>query len=83
MAYIHLQKDKRTGIGSHMEKAIFVGYLEGYKAWRFYNPITKRFVISERAEFDERYYPGLSMKMHQEMNPLPNLLTSDTQEVEF
>ena len=58
-AYVHIQKDKRTGIGSHMEKCIFIGYPEGYKAWKFYNPVTKRTVIAERAEFDERYFPGL------------------------
>lgn len=58
-AYVHVQKDKRTGIGSHMQKCIFVGYPQDYKGWRFYNPVTRRFIISERAEFDERYYPGL------------------------
>ena len=58
-AYVHVQKDKRTGIGSHMEKCVFIGYPDGYKGWMFYNPTTKRTVISERAEFDERYFPGL------------------------
>ena len=58
-AYVHIQKDKRTGIGSHMEKCVFIGYPEGYKGWMFYNPTTKRTVISERAEFDERYFPCL------------------------
>ena len=62
LAYVHVQKDKRTGIGSHMEKCIFVGYPPGYKAWEFYNPITRRFIICERAEFDDRHCPGLSMK---------------------
>jgi hypothetical protein len=52
-AYVHIQKDKRTGIGSHMEKCIFVGYPQGYKGWTFYNPTTKRTIISEQAEFDE------------------------------
>lgn len=41
-----------------MEKCIFIGYPEGYKGWLFYNPNTKRMVISERAEFDERYTWG-------------------------
>ena len=58
-AYVHIQKDKRTGIGSQMEKCVFIGYPEGYKGWMFYNPTTKRTVISEQAEFDERYFPGL------------------------
>jgi len=59
-AYVHVQKDKRIGIGAHMERCIFVGYPPGYKAWKFYNPVTKKFVISERAIFDERYFPGLA-----------------------
>ena len=59
LAYVHVQKDKRGSLGSHMEKCIFLGYLEGYKGWRFYNPVTKRLIISERAVFDERYQPGL------------------------
>ena len=59
LAYVHVQKDKRGPLGSHMEKCIFLGYPEGYKGWRFYNPATKRVIVSERAVFDERYLPGL------------------------
>ena len=51
-----------------MEKCVFVGYPDGYKGWTFYNPITKRTVISERAEFDERYFPGLK---HTPLTPQP------------
>lgn len=59
-AYVHVQKDKRNALGSHMEKCIFIGYPAGYKGWKFYNPTTKKTVISERAEFDERYMLGSS-----------------------
>ena len=59
LAYVHTQKDKRTSFGPHMEKCIFVGYPAGYKGWEFYNPVTRKFIISERAEFDERYFPGI------------------------
>ena len=59
LAYVHIQKDKRKSFGSHMEKCIFVGYPAGYKGWQFYNPVSKKFIISERAEFDERYFPGI------------------------
>jgi Reverse transcriptase (RNA-dependent DNA polymerase)/gag-polypeptide of LTR copia-type/GAG-pre-integrase domain/Integrase core domain len=58
LAYVHVQKDKRKSFGSHMEKCIFVGYPAGYKGWQFYNPVSKKFIISERAEFDERFFPG-------------------------
>lgn len=43
-----------------MEKCVFVGYPSGYKGWKFYNPTTRKFIISERAEFDKRVFPGLS-----------------------
>jgi hypothetical protein len=56
-AYVHIQKDKRPGLGSHMEKCVFIGYPEGYKGWKFYNASTKKTVIAKRADFDERYFP--------------------------
>ncbi|KAJ3495675.1 hypothetical protein NMY22_g19906 [Coprinellus aureogranulatus] len=61
VAYIYIQKDKRKKLESHMEKAIFVGYPAGYKGWEFYNPSARRFIISEHAEFDKRYFPGTKM----------------------
>lgn len=59
LAYVHVQKDKHGALGSHSEKCIFLGYPDGYKGWRFFNPLTKRVIIAERAVFDERYLPGL------------------------
>ena len=52
-----------------MEKCVFIGYPARYKEWKFYNPTTKKVVISERAEFDERYYPGLKRSGS---NPTPS-----------
>jgi hypothetical protein len=40
-----------------MEKCVFIGYPQGYKGWKFYNPTTRKTVIAERADFDERYLP--------------------------
>jgi len=40
-----------------MEKFVFIGYPQGYKGWKLYNPTTKKVVISERADFNERYFP--------------------------
>jgi hypothetical protein len=51
-----------------MEKCVFIGYPDGYKGWMFYNPTTKRTVISEHAEFNERYFPGLK---HTPLTPEP------------
>src|SRR3954470_12483895 len=55
-AYVHIQRDKRGSLGSHMEKCVFVGYPPGYKGWKFYNPTTKHTFISERADFDECFF---------------------------
>jgi transposase InsO family protein len=68
LAYVHVQKDKRKSFGSHMEKCIFIGYPAGYKGWQFYNPVTRKFIISERAEFDERYLPGIKPTL---LNSIP------------
>ena len=57
-----------------MDKCIFIGYPDGYKGWMFYNLTTKRSVISECAEFDERYFPGLK---HTPLMPQPFELPPD------
>ena len=53
-AYVHVQKDKCPALHPHYKKCVFIGYPDGYKGWKFYNPTTKCTVISERADFDER-----------------------------
>jgi hypothetical protein len=42
-AHVLIQKDKRPlgSLGAHMEKCVFIGYPQGYKGWKFYNPLTK------------------------------------------
>ena len=57
-AYVLVQKDKRPlgSLGSHMEKCIFIGYPDGYKAWKFYCPESKKVIISEQADFDECFF---------------------------
>src|SRR6267142_5546375 len=46
-AYVLIQKDKRPlgSLGSHMEKCVLIGYPQGYKAWKFYNPETKKVIV--------------------------------------
>src|ERR1700743_2203741 len=63
LAYVHVKKDKRSGFSPHMQKAIFVGYPSQYKGWEFYNPEAKKFFLSDRADFDERVFPGLSTRL--------------------
>src|SRR6201994_2853397 len=40
-----------------MLPAVFIGYPDGYKGWKFWDPVSKRTFISERAEFDEFSFP--------------------------
>src|SRR6185437_3539350 len=56
---VHIQQ----GFSPHMEKAIFVGYAIQSKGWEFFNPVTKKFLLSDRADFDERVFPGLSTRL--------------------
>src|SRR6266540_6111810 len=37
-----------------------MGNSNSYKGWKFYNPTTQKYFISERAEFDECIFPGLA-----------------------
>jgi len=39
-----------------MEKCIFLGYPDGYKGWKFYNPSTWHTIILERAELNEELF---------------------------
>ena len=73
VAYVHVQRDKRSSLGSHMDKCIFIGYPDGYKGWKFYNPQTKKVIISERADFDERFtYDGAPLQTKDHYVPDPS-----------
>ncbi|PIL30817.1 hypothetical protein GSI_06985 [Ganoderma sinense ZZ0214-1] len=41
----------------HMHKCIFIGYPDGTKAWKFWNPAVKKVIISLHAVFDEQCFP--------------------------
>src|SRR6201992_3493146 len=90
-AFVHVQKDKRSGIHSHIQRCIFIRYPTGYAAWKFYNPVTKKVVISERAEFDERHFPALKQKVNllvlpvvasPAINPIPDAQLDDIDDLE-
>jgi hypothetical protein len=57
-AYVLIQEGQATAWEpwTHMEKCMFIGYPQGYKGWKFYSPVTKKVVISERTDFDECYF---------------------------
>jgi Reverse transcriptase (RNA-dependent DNA polymerase) len=60
LAYVLIHKDKRKALQPHSKKCIFVGYPDGVKAWKFWDPVEKKIIISSHAVFDERCFPGNS-----------------------
>src|SRR6201992_164390 len=63
LAYVHIKKDKRSGLSAHMEKAIFVGYPAQFKGWEFFNPVSKKVLVSDRADLYETVFLGLSPRL--------------------
>ena len=53
-SYVLIQRDKQPlgSLGVHMKKCIFIGYPQGYKAWKFYNPVTKK--VQSRTNKDDK-----------------------------
>ncbi|CAL5368353.1 unnamed protein product [Camellia sinensis] len=53
IAYAHVPDEKRKKLDDKGEKCIFLGVSEHSKAYKLYNPITKKIVISRDVIFDE------------------------------
>ena len=53
MAYIKRLRPHIIKLDDRGQKVVFIGYEDGSKAYRFYDPSTKRFHISRNAIFDE------------------------------
>ena len=53
VAYAHVPEEMRRKLDERSHKCIFIGYSEEYKAYRLYNPITKKYVISRDVVFKE------------------------------
>ena len=64
-AYVHVQKDQRKSLEPHSLKCIFLGYPDGYKGWKCYDPLSKKVVISRDVIFDECSFPGLVVRESQ------------------
>ncbi|KAJ2911394.1 hypothetical protein MD484_g9021, partial [Candolleomyces efflorescens] len=41
---------------------IFIGFAEGYKGWKVYNPVIKKVLVARDIVFQEDVFPGLSLK---------------------
>ena len=44
-AYMHVPKEKRRKLENKAEKCIFVGYKDGIKGYKLWNPITRKFAV--------------------------------------
>ena len=53
VAYAHIPDQLRKKLDSKGEKCIFIGYSEESKAYRLYNPSTKKFFVSRDVQFIE------------------------------
>ena len=54
VAYAHILDQKRTKLDDKGEKCIFLGVSEQLKAYKLYNPNTKKIIISHDVAFDEK-----------------------------
>ncbi|KAG9454135.1 hypothetical protein H6P81_007039 [Aristolochia fimbriata] len=56
IVYAHIPEQIRKKLDDRGQKCIFVRYDFKTKAYKLYNPITKKFIISRDIEFDEEDY---------------------------
>ena len=64
-AYVHVPKEKRSKLDNKDEKCIFIGYKDGMKGYKLWNPITKKTVYSRDVVFWE-----VKEVPRQEVNPM-------------
>ena len=68
-AYVHVQKPHRQGLQSHTRNCIHLGFEDGYKGWKCYDPQTKSIVVSRDVIFDEAVSPGLTQSEDMQLAP--------------
>jgi len=54
VAYAHMPKERRGKLDDKGEECIFTHYNEKSKAYKLYNPITKKTIISKDVVFNEQ-----------------------------
>jgi hypothetical protein len=52
-AYVHVPKENRSKLDKNVEKCIFIGYKDGVKVYKIWNPETKKTVYSRDVVFIE------------------------------
>lgn len=54
IAYVHVPSQRRQKLDDNCLKCIFVGYSVESKAYRFYDPLAKKIIVSRDVIFDEQ-----------------------------
>jgi hypothetical protein len=52
-AYVHVPRENRSNLDKKAEKCIFIGYKDGLKGYKLWNPETKKVVYSRDVVFRE------------------------------
>jgi hypothetical protein len=52
-SYVHVPKENRSKLDKKVEKCIFIGYKDGLKGYKLWNPETKKVVYSQDVVFRE------------------------------
>jgi hypothetical protein len=52
-AYVHVPKENESKLDNKVEKCIFIGYKNGIKGYKLWNPITKKIVCNQDVVFRE------------------------------
>ena len=53
IAYSHIPREKRKKIDDKNKKCIFIGYSDGTKGYKLYNPETRKLIMSRDVQFLE------------------------------
>lgn len=56
IAYSHVPDERRKKLDDKSKKCIFMAYNERFKAYKQYNPIAIKFILSRDAKFNEEEY---------------------------
>ena len=60
--HVNVLRKDRKNLDPHSVPCIFIGFSDGYKGWKVYNPATKTVSVAQDVVFNETEFPGLSTK---------------------
>ena len=77
-AYVHVPKEKGTKLDSKSEKCIFIGYKDGLKGYKLWNPVIRKVVYNRDVVFREVKY----VNKHEFQQKKPKKIESELKEEE-